>query len=60
MDPEQALQELREWYNEVVQDERISATRETEHARLIEVLDLFDNLDNWIISGGFLPKEWRR
>ena len=57
MDPEQALQELREWYNSVVQDGEVQGDPVD---NLDEVLTLFDNLDNWIISGGFLPKEWQR
>jgi hypothetical protein len=53
MDPNATLQELRELYNEVVQDEGTDVDA-------AYVLDLFDALDNWIIAGGFLPNEWRR
>jgi len=51
MDPDAALQELREMYNEV-QDGGLTIEA-AEYA-----ICLFDSLDNWIISGGFLPKEW--
>lgn len=53
MDPDAALQELRELYNEVQDSEDpLDAALRT--------VELFDDLDNWLISGGFLPKEWRR
>jgi predicted DNA-binding protein (UPF0278 family) len=52
MDPNATLNELREWYNAVVQDGT------SDHEGLIEVLTLFDELDNWIVSGGFLPRDW--
>ena len=50
MNPDAALQELRELYNE-----------EEWTPDIVErFITLFDDLDNWIISGGFLPKEWQR
>ena len=61
MDPNEAVQQLRELYNEFVQDEGLQGRTQGQLAAdLIEVLVLFDDLDNWIIAGGFLPKEWQR
>lgn len=51
MDPNAALQELREAYNEV-QD----GTLTIEDAERFVVL--FDGLDNWLSEGGFLPSDW--
>lgn len=51
MDPDQALQELRELYNEWQDNDLDSA----DYDRFVQA---FDALDNWIVSGGFLPKEW--
>lgn len=53
MDPNEVLEELRMYYNSF-QD----GTLTVEDAENMAVL--FDNLDNWIIMGGFLPDEWRR
>ena len=51
MDPDKVLEQLRELYNSW-QDGHLGSH---EVGLFIEA---FDNLDNWIISGGFLPKEW--
>ena len=53
MDPDAVLQELRELYN-LAQDDAMTAEDG------VAAVCLFDDLDNWIISGGFLPKEWQR
>ena len=61
MDPDVVLEELRELYNEFVQDEGVDRLKSSQvEAAVVEILTLFDDLDNWLISGGFLPKEWRR
>ncbi|MCA1799790.1 MAG: hypothetical protein LC650_00665 [Actinobacteria bacterium] len=55
MDPDAALEELREWYN-VLQDGNLG-----DHPNAAQfILETFDDLDNWLISGGFLPRAWRR
>ena len=51
MDPDATLEELRELYNDW-QDGNLDPDKAG------DFVTLFDNLDNWIISGGFLPKEW--
>lgn len=48
MDPEIMLFELRE----LAQDLRWSQAQSSRMA------ELFTNLDDWIVSGGFLPKDW--
>ena len=53
MDPDATLEELRELYNDW-QDGNLDPDKAG------DFVTLFDNLDNWIISGGFLPKEWQR
>lgn len=53
MDPNEALTELREWYN-AWQDSNLD-----EHD-LARFMSLFDDLDNWLMNGGFLPRAWRR
>lgn len=45
MDPNATLDELR------------SAVRGND---IEKVFQLFEALDNWIISGGFLPNDWNR
>lgn len=53
MDPDKALEELRE---------RVSAALmyATENeAEALELARRFRTLDNWITKGGFLPAEWR-
>lgn len=53
MDPNRTLELLREFYNNW-QDDNLTA----EDAE--EMVQLFDDLDNWIVAGGFLPDEWQR
>lgn len=52
MDPNETLKQLRTLFAEV--DTEVWDTQEFERAR-----DLFQALDQWISSGGFLPEAWR-
>lgn len=51
MDPDATLTELRELYNDYQDGIPVDGER---------VIDLFDELDNWLMDGGFLPRAWRR
>jgi len=51
MDPNAIVEEMRELYNEV-QDS------EDPLGAAIRVVELFDDLDSWLVRGGFLPHDW--
>lgn len=63
MDPDEALRELRQCvdrYRRMEEsNEGVVASLETLHL-LERTVDLFDDLDNWFVNGGFKPKDWRR
>jgi hypothetical protein len=51
MDPNECLKEIR----------RIVATNDTpDQETAHRLVMLFDALDQWIESGGFLPEDWQR
>jgi hypothetical protein len=52
MDPNEALQRLRQL---LAQPAELITELDVQHVR-----DLFDALDEWLASGGFLPAEWER
>jgi len=54
MDPDAALQQLREYYN-LAQDGLMTGDTDA-----MEIAEVFDDLDNWITGGGFLPAEWQQ
>lgn len=55
MDPNAALRRLRDLLNGEDFDEAdVASASET----LNEAIDVFEGLDSWIKSGGFLPQEW--
>ena len=47
MDPDEALRKIRELINDGDSAD-------------IELVHLFDGLDQWLSKGGFLPKDWSR
>ncbi len=48
MDPNEALETLREAYLEANEYDQVGA-----------VLETFNALDEWITNGGFLPDDWQ-
>ena len=62
MDPEELLKELRELSAKIISKEIDNEPNEdfTElSVRAIEFAEKFEALDKWIMSGGFIPKEWK-
>jgi hypothetical protein len=54
MDPNEALEQLRQLSaqpSELLLDDGVSIRR---------LIELFDGLDVWLSSGGFLPAAWER
>lgn len=51
MDPDATLAELRELYNDMQDGLPIDGEY---------VLMLFDALDTWMTTGGYIPQEWSR
>ena len=51
MDPNEALQRLREWAGGVADGEEMSAE--------MEAAEAFEGLDGWLSRGGFLPADWQ-
>jgi hypothetical protein len=49
MDPNAALQELQSWALATIKDQDV------DHERAAEV---FSALNDWLVSGGFLPNDW--
>lgn len=54
MDPNEALKLLR------LKLQDLRTLNDDPEAVDIEVADLFDGLDRWLSSGGFLPADWRQ
>lgn len=52
MDPNAALREIRELVRDPAYEHVL-----VDHKRLCE---LVQGLDDWLTTGGFLPKDWRR
>jgi len=69
MDPNAALRDLLSWAEEVVSDEFEEDLGEGEgdgwececssRAREQDAAEMFLGLHQWLVSGGFLPDEWR-
>jgi len=59
MDPEKALEELRELAKQIIAVEEGTHSFEIPEDA-VEMAEKFQELDEWIMSGGFLPKDWRR
>jgi len=53
MDPNVCLAELRDLGKFTIK------AKETGVDDFVRVLELFEALDGWLSSGGFLPKDWR-
>jgi hypothetical protein len=53
MDPNETLRQIRTLANRILNDEY------TEYDSL-ELAELIDSLDNWILKGGFLPNNWQK
>jgi len=56
MDPDATLTELRELYNDLQDGTLGDATNDV----IEQFIILFDDLDNWLMNGGYLPRAWRR
>jgi len=52
MDPNETLKVLREMVARVFADDNADDNA-------TELAETFDNLDNWITRGGFLPEGWQ-
>lgn len=55
MDPNVNLEELRE-----LAEEMLVSGCNPEHTNATRLAELVIALDEWIVKGGFLPKEWQR
>lgn len=66
MDPNAALEELRKLTRNlekpatvIVLDNGAQYLSEIDHEAVANrIAELFDALDNWLVSGGFLPTAW--
>lgn len=58
MDPNQALIELRAAIEEARTE--IAATTPRSLDQIENVADLFQALDEWLLAGGFAPREWNQ
>jgi hypothetical protein len=61
MDPNELLDQLRahiDAWNETTENDTADAEDLT--AAAAEVVIAFNDLDQWLTSGGFLPAEWNR
>lgn len=57
MDPDEALKELRELAYAIT----LTDGKPGEAIRIgQELAEKFESLDDWIVKGGFLPKDWKR
>lgn len=61
MDPEEVLKRLRELSKEILSNEEDNYTLGSPLMpdQAIEIAESFISLDNWIKSGGFLPRDWK-
>lgn len=56
MDPNVALEKLRKLCEQDTKD----LDEEGLVDLVYEIQDHFNGLDNWIVNGGFLPKNWKK
>ena len=54
MDPNEALEACRK----SIQDFELADGVYNELDELLELVEAFQDLDNWLTKGGFKPKEW--
>jgi hypothetical protein len=59
MDPDEALSQLRKLVAVTI-DGGTPDGKPTPREAMEEFAELFSGLDNWMSTGGFLPKPWRR
>jgi len=64
MDPDTALERIRELAQEIVERTDNTDNYEYEYDRITadlgaELAEVFTGLDEWVKKGGFLPKDWR-
>jgi hypothetical protein len=55
MDPNEALKHLRE-----LLETRIPASGMGKIQMILKIREMFNALDGWISSGGFLPDDWNK
>ena len=64
MDPDEAVKRIRECINDalsIVEKEEVSYEGGIKLARLLGmVVDHWQGLDDWMMRGGFLPKDWAK
>lgn len=60
MDPNETLTQLRELFAAVNPDGLDARTYYVVGMEVERARDLFEALDGWLTSGGFLPDAWRR
>lgn len=60
MDPDEALRQLRELCQEVLNDAHDLHCEEEVSFDTVEIAEKFLSIDTWIRKGGFLPKEWKK
>jgi hypothetical protein len=61
MDPDEVLKQLRELVEKITaisDDHFIANVANSEFDIATEMADKFHDLDDWLKSGGFLPKDW--
>jgi hypothetical protein len=58
MDPDAALETLRELVTEI-NENREQAIADPDWI-LTEFAESFEAIDNWLVSGGFLPADWKK
>lgn len=57
MDPDKCLETCRSLAKKILQEADMERIHTDKGERLAE---LFEGLDTWISSGGFLPKDWKK
>lgn len=58
---DEILEELRELYNQFVQDDDLGKLGRFQlESAIVEILTLVDELDNRLLTGQPLPLDWRR
>lgn len=68
MDPKEALRQLRELAKKIlaiadepVDDDQFGVASDSDMSgTAVEMAEQFQALDEWIIKGGFLPKDWEK
>jgi hypothetical protein len=55
MDPNETLKKIRELVGDIQKEREDFETTQVS----VELADSIDALDAWLISGGFLPEDWK-